>query len=299
LNISPSTAQGNYVLQGGDGHTGLHTGETFTVPLYALRPITQYGAVTALVSNANATYHAFTAEAEVHGVRASALRSMELRGSYTFSRSIDYGPQSSATPGLNGQFDPFRDGYDRGLSSLHFPQRFAGDLLYTFHLASGPSELRRVLSGWRMAAIGTAGSGAPYSYQVFGGTRLSGGRETLNGSGGASYLPTVGRNTLRLPPNARVDLRLSREFSVAKQIRINVFAQAFNLWNARNLSSIETRAFVLGTPAQTGQPTPLIFQDAAEIATEGLSTLPFGTPTSSTTGASRERQIELGVRLQF
>jgi hypothetical protein len=56
---------------------------------------------------------------------------------------------------------------------------------------------------------------------------------------------------------------------------------------------------VLGTPAPPGQPTPLLFQDASEIATEGLNAPPFGTPTSSTTGASRERQIELGVRLKF
>jgi hypothetical protein len=228
LNIAPSKAQGTFVLQGGDGYPGLHSGETFVVPLYTIRPITQYGAITALVSNANATYHAFTAEAELHGARAASLRSLELRGSYTFSRSIDYGPQSSATPGLNGQFDPFRDGYDRGLSSLHFPQHFSGDLLYTLRLEHGSKATRRALNGWHIAAIGIAGSGAPYSYQVFGGTRLSGGRETLNGSGGATYLPTVGRNTLRLPPNARVDLRLSREFSLAKRIRINAFAQAFN-----------------------------------------------------------------------
>jgi len=294
LNIAPSTAVANFVLQGGDGHSGLHTGETFVVPLYTARPIAQYGAVTALVSNANATYHAFTAEAMLRGPR-----SLELRGSYTFSRAIDYGPQSSATPGLNGQFDPFRDGYDKGLSSLHVPQRFSGDLLYAVQMKHGPELLRRAVNGWRFAAIAVAGSGAPYSYAVFGGTRLSGGRETINGSGGATYLPTVGRNTLRLPPRSRVDLRLGREFTVGPRLRVNAFAQAFNLSNTTNLSNIETRAFVLGIPASVGAPTPLIFQDAAEIASEGLSTPAFGTPTSSTTGASRERQIELGVRVQF
>ena len=298
LNIAPSTVAANFVLQGGDGHPGLHSGETFMVPLYTARPISQYGPVTALVSNANATYHAFTAEAQLRGGHGVA-RSLELRGSYTFSRAIDYGPQSSATPGLNGQFDPFRNGYDKGLSSLHFPQRFSGDLLYTLRVTRGPEPARRVLNGWRLAAIATAGSGAPYSYNVFGGTRLSGGRETLNGSGGATYLPTVGRNTLRLPPRARVDARLGREFGWGAHLRVDAFAEAFNLWNTRNLSSIETRAFLLGTPAQAGAPTPLIFQDAAEIATEGLSTPAFGTPTSSTTGASRERQIHLGVRVQF
>jgi hypothetical protein len=81
---------------------------------------------------------------------------------------------------------------------------------------------------------------------------------------------------------------------------MNVFAAAFNLLNTVNLSSVETRAFLLGTPAYAGAPTPLVFQDAAAIGAEGLTTTPaFGAARSSTTGLSRERQVELGVRLQF
>ena len=85
----------------------------------------------------------------------------------------------------------------------------------------------------------------------------------------------------------------------------NAFAEVFNLFNAENISSVETRAFQLGTAATIGNstttgPTPLVFQDAAAIATEGLTTeVPFGTPNSSTSGTSKERQVELGLRLQF
>jgi hypothetical protein len=115
----------------------------------------------------------------------------------------------------------------------------------------------------------------------------------------------VGRNTLRLAPQGKVDLRVAREIKVGRGLHLNAFAEAFNLLNAENISSVETRAFLLGTPNTIGNstatgPTPLVFQDAAELATEGLTTeMPFGTPNSSTTGTSRERQIELGVRLQF
>jgi hypothetical protein len=275
------------------------------VPLYDARPIPEFGAITALVSNANATYHAFTAEAQVHGLHWSGLRELELRGSYTFSRSIDYAPQTSATPSLDGQFDPFHNGYDKGLSNQQIPQRFSGILALPLRERSGPKGVRRVLDGWRVAAIATASSGEPYSYQIFGGTFLNGGRESINGSGGATYLPTVGRNTLRLAPHGKVDLRLSRELAVGHKLHLDAFAEAFNLFNAENISSVETRAFLPGTLATIGNPTatgptPLIFQDAAEIATEGLSTaVPFGTPSSSTSGISRERQIELGFRLQF
>jgi hypothetical protein len=309
LNVSPSPGGVSYELQSVDGvlnrYKGLREGETFVVPLYDRRPMLNFGAVTALVSNANATYNAFTAEAQVHGVRWSVLRDLELRGSYTFSRTIDYAPQGSATPSLDGQFDPFRNGYDKGLSNQQFPQRFSGVLELPLHERRGPKAVRLALNGWRVAAIGTASSGAPYSYEIFGGTFLSGGRESINGSGGATYLPTVGRNTLRLAPRGKVDLRLTREVTVARGLHLQMFAQAFNLFNAENISRVETRAFLLGTPNTIGNatatgPTPLVFQDAAEIATEGLTTaMPFGTPSSSTSGNSKERQIELGVRLQF
>ncbi|HEY5214911.1 MAG TPA: hypothetical protein VIJ38_18015, partial [Acidobacteriaceae bacterium] len=226
--------------------------------------------------------------------------SLALHGSYTFSRAIDYAPQGSATPGHDGQFDPFHNGYDKGLSNQQYPERFVGSLEYGVSVSRGPKVVRLMLDGWRAAAIGSGGSGRPYSYQIFGGPHLSGGRESINGSGGATYLPTIGRNTLRLAPLGKVDLRLGREFRAGARLHLNAFAEAFNLLNEQNISSVQTRAFLLGTPVSPGAPTPLIFQDAAAIATEGLTTtMPFGTPSSSTTGMSRERQLELGVRLQF
>ena len=297
LNVAPSTAMANFVLQGGDGHPGLYSGETFVVPLYTARRWTQYGPVTAIVSNANATYHSGTVEARVQEVRGFAVR-----GSFTFSRAIDYGPQISGTPLVDGQFDPFSNGYDKGLSTLQFPRRFSGDAVYRVWVEGGPRYVRDVLNGWRASAIAVAGSGAPYSYEISGGTYLSGGHETINGSGGATYLPTVGRNTLHLPARASVDLRVERGFALRNATRVSAFAEAFNLLNERNLTRVETRAFLPETPVVTAGvtgPTPLVFQDAAAIAGEGLTTPAFGAPTSSTNGVSREREIELGVRVEF
>ena len=309
INISPSPGLVSYELESVDGvlgrYKGWHEGETFVVPLYDRRPLANFGAVTALVSHANATYHAMTAEAQMHGLQWMGLRELEMKGSYTFSRSIDYAPQLSATPTPDGQFDPFSDGYDKGLSNQQFPQRFSGTMAIPLHERNGPKAMRLVLDGWRVSAIGTASSGAPYSYKIFGGTYLSGGRETINGSGGATYLPTVGRNTLCLTPRGKVDLRFGREVKVARGMNLAAFVEAFNLFNAENISSVETRAFQLGTANTIGNstatgPTPLVFQDAAAIATAGLTTeVPFGTPNSSTTGTSKERQVELGLRLQF
>lgn len=293
LNIAPSTNSASFIVQGGDGMPGLHSGETFAVPVYTVRRSTAFGPITALISNANATYHAFNVEARVHA------HGIQLRGGYTFARAIDYGPQLTATPRENGQFDPYSDGYDKSLSSLDVRHRFSGDLMVRTSLRRGPEPFRRTASNWQIASIAVAGSGAPYSYAIFGGTALSGGRDTINGSGGATYLPTVGRNTLRLPMRSHVDLRAGRAFNLREHMRLSVFAQSFNVLNMQSLSRVETRAFLVGTPASVGAPTPLVFQDAAAVAAEGVSTAAFGTATSSTTPLSRERQIELSVRLEF
>ncbi|HEX5284816.1 MAG TPA: TonB-dependent receptor [Bryocella sp.] len=293
LNIAPSATSTSFIVQGGDGHPGLHSGETFSIPVYTARRTSAFGPIAALVSNANATYYSFNAEARLH------LRSVQLRGSYTFARAIDYGPQLSATPRENGQFDPFTDAYDKGLASLDIRHRFAGDLLLRSALHHGPEPFRRTVSGWQLATIAAVGSGAPYSYGIFGGIALSGGRDSINGAGGATYLPTLGRNTLRLPVRSHMDLRAGRGFTFHEHIRLNAFAEAFNLLNTQSLSRVEARAFLVGTPATAGAPTPLIFQDAPAVAAEGITTPAFGTPTSSTAGVSRERKVELGVRLEF
>ena len=312
INISPSKGLVSYQIQVASAQKGLVNGQIFQVPLYQQRPLLNFGAVTALVSDANATYHSFTAESRVNGLRWRGFRSMAMRGSYTFSRSIDYAPMASAIPSQDSQFDPFHNGYDKGLSNQQFPEHFSGTLEYPIRLRSGPKVVQRALDNWHVAAIAVGTSGRPYSYRIFGGTYMSGGRHSINGSGGATYLPTIGRNTLRLAPQGRVDLRLSRELSVGHMLHLNVFAEAFNLFNAVNITSVETRAFEIGNPTIIGNPigtignptatgpTPLMFQDAAQIATEGLTTaIPFGTPDSSTSLTSRERQLELGVKLQF
>jgi hypothetical protein len=293
LNIEPSPTMTSFILQGGDGYHGLYSGQTFAVPLYTTRRTTAFGPISALVSNANATYHSLNIEARLH------TRAFQLRGNYTFARAIDYGPQLSATPRENGQFDPFTDAYDKSLSSLDVRHRFGGDLLLRSSVHSGSEIVRHSLSGWQLATIATVGSGAPYSYAIFGGTELSGGRDSINGSGGATYLPTIGRNTLRLPMRSRVDLRAGRGFALHEHVRLSAFAEAFNLLNTQSLSRVETRAFLIGTPVAAGSPTPLVFQDAATVAAEGITTAPFGTPTSSTAGLSRERQVQFGVRLEF
>jgi hypothetical protein len=291
INIVPSTDTKVFQLQGGTGTAGVQDGETFVLPVYSERVNTSYGPVTDVVSNANASYNALVVEGRRRG-----RHGLEFRASWTWAKAIDFG-QIGATPRTNAQFDPFDLRYDKGLSTLNFPQKVQASAVWTPTPRSDRQWVRTAVRGWAFAPIFTETSGRPYSLDIFGGTRLSGGHESINGSGGAVYLPTVGRNTLRLPDSAHLDLRVSRAVHVTERVRMRGTAEIFNLTNRVNYSAITQRAFLVGT-AVNGV-TPLVFQNAATVAAEGLNVQPFGTFTAASTGQVQERQVQVGLRIEF
>ena len=292
LNIAPSTERRTFVLQGGTDVAGVRDGTTFSLPLYTARVDTAFGPVTEVLSNANSTYYAGVLE-----VRDRLRKGLSLRGSLTYSKAIDFGQDAGAAPPTNGQYDPVDVRYDKGLSTLNQPWKAAVFAVWASP-ATAPARWERLLAcGWSLAPMVVVSSGKPYSYNVFGGSRMAGGHESLNGSGGSVYLPTVGRNTLRLPSQMQVDLRASRSLAVREGVRLRGIAEVFNLPNRRNLSAVSERAFLVGSSVN-GQ-YPLLFQSAAAVAAEGLTAIPFGQATASGEGQGRERQIQVGVRVDF
>jgi Carboxypeptidase regulatory-like domain/TonB dependent receptor len=310
INIAPATGVKGFQLQGGTGAVGARDGETFAIPVYTARMSASFGPVTDVVSNANASYNALTLEARRgagsgrSGYRGAG-RGLEFRAAWTWSKAIDFGQNPGAVPRANGQFDPFDVRYDKGLSALNFPHRVVATVIWLPRITAASSgaaataerAIWRLLDGWSLAGIFTEASGRGYSYEVFGGTRLAGGRESINGSGGSTVLPTAGRNTLRLPDSMNLDLRLSRSFRLGETLRLRGAVEAFNVTNHVNYSGVTQRAFLVGIPANGA--TPLVFQDAAAVASEGLNVLPFGAYTAAGTNQARERQIQVGLRLEF
>ncbi|WP_433984317.1 TonB-dependent receptor [Tunturiibacter empetritectus] len=63
INIAPAVATKEFQLQGGTGAVGVRDGETFVVPFYSQRLNTNFGPVTDILSNADATYNALVLEA--------------------------------------------------------------------------------------------------------------------------------------------------------------------------------------------------------------------------------------------
>ena len=296
INIAPATATKLFQLQGGTGAVGVRDQETFVVPVYTQRINPAFGPVTDIVSNANASYNSLVLEA-----RRRSRGGFEFRASWAWSKALDYGQTGGATPRTSNPFDPFNLRYDHGLSALNFPHKIVASAVWQPQLGD-PSDQSRgwiatAVNGWRISGVFSESSGRPYTLQIFGGTRLAGGHESINGSGGAVYLPTVGRNTLRLPDTSRIDLRLTRALRSGEHLSVNAIAEIFNLTNHVNYSAITQRAYLAGV--ETNGVTPLVFQNAANIAAEGLNAQPFGAFTAASAGQSSERQIQLGLRLKF
>ena len=299
LNIAPSTVQASFVLQGGTEVAGVRTGETFALPLYTARLSPNFGPVTAITSRANGSYNALALSAS-----SSPAPTLLLRAAYSWAKAIDDGPSLSGTPRTSTQLDPYANGYDKGLSSLN--QVWTARVALTWE-PGGPAQFGsstagrllpgRLVRGLRLTPIFVAHAGRPYSFDLFGGSYLPGGHESLNGSGGALYLPTVGRNTLRLPATAVLNLRLARDFRSRARVQVHAAAEATNLLNRMQISSVNARAYLLGTPV--AGVTPLVFQNAAALAAEGLNTTPFGTPTAASTDEARARQVQFNVAVTF
>lgn len=292
LNLLPATGTATFQLVGGGRTAGGRDGDSFSVPLYTQRVDGAYGPVTDVVSNVNASYHALVLEA-THRTG----RSVQVHGSWTWSKTIDYGESGGGTPRTNGQFDPFNDRYDKAVSSLNRPHKIVVSATLSSPTRPATRWERVLAGGWTLTPVMVESSGRPYSYDVFGGTRLPGGHESLNGSGGAVYLPTVGRNVLRLPEQVDVNVRVCREISVREGMGLRLTADVLNALNHRNVSAVAERAFLVGTPANGV--TPLVFQDGAAIAAEGLNSLPFGSENGTSQGQARERQMQFGARLTF
>jgi hypothetical protein len=293
MNIAPAAATETFQVQGGPEIPGVRDGETFALPVYAQRVDANFGPVTDITSNANASYNAL-----VLSVRRRSVAGLEFRASWTWAKTIDFGQNSGATPRTNGQLDPFNLQYDKGLSALNYPHKLVASAVWQPRLATDRHWLRVAANGWRIAPLFTERSGRPYSFNIYGGNRLTGGRQSINGSGGAVYLPTVGRNTLRLPDATNLDLRVSRTLRVAERVRVQAVAEIFNVANHVNYSGVMQRAFLVGTANSRGV-VPLMFQDATTVATEGLNVRPFGTFTEASSGEARERQVQLGMRVEF
>jgi len=142
---------------------------------------------------------------------------------------------------------------------------------------------RAIFGGFTISPIVIVASGVPYSANIsgFGPSSIAGG---ITGSGALGRIPLkFERNAFRQPRVVNVDLRVSRRFRFTETANLEVLAEAFNLFNRYQVTSV-------GTTMYTFSGSNLDFQPATNA---------FGVPSGTGNSLIRERQIQFAARFHF
>jgi len=213
-------------------------------------------------ANANSDYHGLLVEA-THRLSRRAT----LQFNYTFAKAID------ETTDFNSDFQPndqTNRRAERALSS--FDQRHKAVF---YAVLQTPEKTNPFCANWVFAPIYRYSSSRPFN--------LLAGTELNNDRHNTTDRPFfAGRNTGIGPSYSAFDMRLSRRFGLSETLRLEVMAEAFNLFNNLNYTSVNNVVGNIAGPFNLrgrndrGPSEPLGFTAAAD-----------------------PRRIQLGVRFSF
>ena len=136
---------------------------------------------------------------------------------------------------------------------------------------------------------------------------------SLNGSGGEDLIPPIGRNTYRYPAAVNLDLRFTKTIRISDRCSFEMMGEAFNALNHQNVTNMQTVGYRVTNDKTHPNMATLTWQSGVKPGTKivlvnGTSetqyaydpTAAFGGVTNANSGAvNRERQLQLGLRLNF
>jgi hypothetical protein len=222
-------------------------------PLNLGRPNSNFANISQYSGQGDSYYNGMTV-----AVQHRATNWSTVRVSYALSKAID----NTGNAFFNGPQDNFNLRDDRALSDNDQRHRFTLSSQFVVPRRSNRQAWRTVFEGFQFSPIFSYGS--PYPFNI-----VTGG-QTLQTT--AARPSGTGRNTGVGFNNKNLDFRLSRDFRLKENVRLEAMAEMFNALNRTNLQ-FPNNTFGTGT-------TPL--------AT-------FGKPTA----ANDPRQMQFGLRLSF
>jgi len=213
--------------------------------------------------------------------------------SYTWSKSIDNQSNGTDDSAASGQYpqDPRNVALDRGLSSFDRTNRFVASGVWEIPALKISELSRAILGGWQLSGVVVAQSGTPFSVLMPCATINAQGNDCRPNRAASGELPSdqrsiaawfdksafvipspqaygnAGRNILRGPGTANMDVGLSRSFKWMETRRLQIRSEFFNALNHTNF----------GLPVHSTDSPAL------------------GTITSAAPG----RVIQIGARLEF
>ncbi len=318
-NLAAPTLTTTYTAVGGP-----FDGQQFTVPYFGVpttgpgaqtgtrRPNNTVQAITSISNSVNSNYNAL-----VVALNRRFYQSFQIQSSFTWSRSNDFGQGSQTFTATNNVLNPFdlRGEYSR--SNFDIRDRFVLAAIWSPNYYHGAHRwLGYLANGFTISPLVAASSGAPLTPTVSGNAPSP---RTVNGitynapagaagalaAGGTTRVPFLGANSFQLPRTVNVDLRIAREFKIWEPWKLTLSGDAFNLFNHVNVTGANAQMFAIqtsgtlknGTVACSAAAPCLAFQDPA--ITGNPSTSPFLIPTSSSNTLTAQRQVQVGIRLDF
>jgi len=260
------------------------------------RPNPNFSSITDIFSGVNSNY-----EALVGSFKHKMNHYVSLDANYTWSHALDFGENNTTGASATALLDPANIHLDYGNSNQNVPNRFViyavGTSPYHVH---GP--LGYLLNDFEISPDFQTQSGLPYSLGVSGSSSklyLAPGAATqgsiistssFNGSGGSNRIPGFDRNAFQQPKTWVVDLRLSKKVVVRERYSLEFLAEAFNLANHQNVTSVGSTAYAVSTDK---------VHDVNEFVP--YTSVPFQsiTGTNNSNFAFNVRQLQMAVRLKF
>jgi len=274
---------------------------TVTVPFYSntlARPSPNDGGILVGFSGINSWYHA-----AAFSIRKPFSHQIEALFNFTWAKTID-GSQVSGQfgtfNGTNAILDPYNlknpgtlSEYSR--SDLDMRGRFVGSIVWQPTLGLANPILRYAANGWSLSGTATEQTGLPVT-AMMSSSAVTGGIEggVTGGAVGNSPSPTSGRapqfrrNAFPGPGIRNIDMRVGRKFPIHEAINLQLSAEAFNIVNKRQITSVSTTAF------QYGSTNPGI-----QNAISPFTSTPFGSPSATSSTLYGPRQVQFSARLNF
>ena len=285
-NLPPPSRLVSVPIVGGD-----FNGQNYVTPIFTgPRPNTNFAQLTEIRSDVFSKYHALVLQAN-----RRMTDGLQFQTSYTLSTAQDNGQSSVTFTSNNLPFNAFDQSGENGLSNFDRRQKFVASVVYSPNpFDSGAAK--HIFNGWTLAPILNAFSGARFTGNLsgsisptafgFSSNTTPGGLN--NGSGGSSRFAMLPRNFFKQPNIWFVDMRLSRRFSITEKTKVEFLAEAFNLFNRTQVTTVQANIYNYST---TGCPTG--------FAQCLVANAPFGTTTGADSTLFRERQIQLAARFEF
>jgi hypothetical protein len=217
------------------------------------RPFANFGRIILFESSADSRYNGYTVDVNKH-----FANNWQARFSYTWSKVEDNKPDATAVVpggGDDAKFiqDPLDIEGDWAPGDNDVRHRFVLSGVWNLdaYTSSMSGWSRALLGGWSLSGIVQYQSGQPYSRVV---------SSDLNNDGNNrnDRVPGFGRNTERLPSIFSVDPRLTKEITMFGGARLQLIAEAFNVFNEQNVTSERNTFYGFGTLPKKNPSDPTV-----------------------------------------